>query len=149
MWRGWHRTLFISIVSDSASLVSAVSCDEFSSDILACASDMTGAQDGSVRMFEWNRPQQLICFRQAGNARITRLYFNSQGNKVHTHVLRKGENVGCLLSACWLVLIFLNSCCSAELLTERDSSVSGRSTRRPPTPNLTWWGRLPALISGC
>uniref|UniRef100_A0A3Q2U785 Dmx-like 2 n=1 Tax=Fundulus heteroclitus TaxID=8078 RepID=A0A3Q2U785_FUNHE len=45
---------------------------------------MTGAQDGSVRMFEWNRPQQLICFRQAGNARITRLYFNSQGNKVRT-----------------------------------------------------------------
>ena len=44
--------------------------------------DMTGAQDGSVRMFEWNRPQQLICFRQAGNARVTRLYFNSQGNKV-------------------------------------------------------------------
>ena len=43
---------------------------------------MTGAQDGSVRMFEWNRPQQLICFRQAGNARVTRLYFNSQGNKV-------------------------------------------------------------------
>ncbi|KAM8876088.1 dmX-like protein 2 isoform 2-T2 [Synchiropus picturatus] len=42
---------------------------------------MTGAQDGSVRMFEWNRPQQLICFRQAGNARVTRLYFNSQGNK--------------------------------------------------------------------
>uniref|UniRef100_A0A3P9P5A6 Dmx-like 2 n=1 Tax=Poecilia reticulata TaxID=8081 RepID=A0A3P9P5A6_POERE len=42
---------------------------------------MTGAQDGSVRMFEWNRPQQLICFRQAGNARITRLYFNTQGNK--------------------------------------------------------------------
>uniref|UniRef100_A0A674NRB2 Dmx-like 2 n=1 Tax=Takifugu rubripes TaxID=31033 RepID=A0A674NRB2_TAKRU len=42
---------------------------------------MTGAQDGSVRMFEWKRPQQLICFRQAGNARVTRLYFNSQGNK--------------------------------------------------------------------
>ncbi|XP_058851124.1 dmX-like protein 2 isoform X3 [Acipenser ruthenus] len=42
---------------------------------------LTGAQDGSVRMFEWGRPQQLICFRQAGNARVTRLYFNSQGNK--------------------------------------------------------------------
>uniref|UniRef100_A0A4W2HYN0 Dmx like 2 n=1 Tax=Bos indicus x Bos taurus TaxID=30522 RepID=A0A4W2HYN0_BOBOX len=42
---------------------------------------LTGAQDGSVRMFEWTRPQQLICFRQAGNARVTRLYFNSQGNK--------------------------------------------------------------------
>uniref|UniRef100_UPI00398EA49C dmX-like protein 2 isoform X1 n=1 Tax=Pristiophorus japonicus TaxID=55135 RepID=UPI00398EA49C len=43
---------------------------------------LTGAQDGSVRMFEWNRPQQVICFRQAGNARVTRLYFNSQGNKL-------------------------------------------------------------------
>lgn len=41
----------------------------------------TGAQDGSVRMFEWNRPQQLVCFRQAGNARVTRMYFNCQGNK--------------------------------------------------------------------
>ncbi|XP_059808778.1 dmX-like protein 2 isoform X1 [Hypanus sabinus] len=43
---------------------------------------LTGAQDGSVRMFEWNRPQQVICFRQAGNARVTRLYFNTQGNKL-------------------------------------------------------------------
>ncbi|KAE8617761.1 hypothetical protein XENTR_v10009192 [Xenopus tropicalis] len=42
---------------------------------------LTGAQDGSVRMFEWSRPQQLVCFRQAGNARVTRLYFNAQGNK--------------------------------------------------------------------
>ncbi|XP_067161847.1 dmX-like protein 2 isoform X3 [Apteryx mantelli] len=43
---------------------------------------LTGAQDGSVRMFEWTRPQQLVCFQQAGNARVTRMYFNSQGNKV-------------------------------------------------------------------
>ncbi|XP_069480909.1 dmX-like protein 2 isoform X2 [Ambystoma mexicanum] len=42
---------------------------------------LTGAQDGSVRMFEWTRPQQLVCFRQAGNARVTRMYFNCQGNK--------------------------------------------------------------------
>ncbi|XP_060116311.1 dmX-like protein 2 isoform X3 [Heteronotia binoei] len=42
---------------------------------------LTGAQDGSVRMFEWTRPQQLVCYRQAGNARVTRMYFNSQGNK--------------------------------------------------------------------
>uniref|UniRef100_A0A8C6K009 RAVE complex protein Rav1 C-terminal domain-containing protein n=1 Tax=Melopsittacus undulatus TaxID=13146 RepID=A0A8C6K009_MELUD len=42
---------------------------------------LTGAQDGSVRMFEWTRPQQLVCFQQAGNARVTRMYFNSQGNK--------------------------------------------------------------------
>ncbi|ETE63888.1 DmX-like protein 2, partial [Ophiophagus hannah] len=42
----------------------------------------TGAGiDGSVRMFEWTRPQQLVCFRQAGNARVTRMYFNPQGNK--------------------------------------------------------------------
>lgn len=46
--------------------------------------DLTGAQDGSVRMFEWTRPQQLVCFQQAGNARVTRMYFNSQGNKVST-----------------------------------------------------------------
>ncbi|XP_010153929.1 PREDICTED: dmX-like protein 2 isoform X3 [Eurypyga helias] len=42
---------------------------------------LTGAQDGSVRMFEWTRPQQLVCFRQAGNARVTRMYLDSQGNK--------------------------------------------------------------------
>lgn len=47
-----------------------------------CLLDLTGAQDGSVRMFEWTRPQQVICFQQAGNARVTRMYFNSQGNKV-------------------------------------------------------------------
>ncbi len=58
-------------------------------DVFVMFSDMTGAQDGSVRMFEWNRPQQLICFRQAGNARVTRLYFNSQGNKVLKHLLPK------------------------------------------------------------
>lgn len=63
-----------------------------------CVSDMTGAQDGSVRMFEWNRPQQLICFRQAGNARVTRLYFNSQGNKVHTHTHTPGSMVGSTFS---------------------------------------------------
>lgn len=51
---------------------------------------MTGAQDGSVRMFEWKRPQQLICFRQAGNARVTRLYFNSQGNKVRARTRAQG-----------------------------------------------------------
>ncbi|NXD63518.1 DMXL2 protein, partial [Eolophus roseicapillus] len=44
---------------------------------------LTGAQDGSVRMFEWTRPQQLVCFQQAGNARVTRMYFNSQGNKCY------------------------------------------------------------------
>lgn len=70
--------------------------------VFVFVSDMTGAQDGSVRMFEWNRPQQLICFRQAGNARVTRLYFNSQGNKVHatrmhTHTRRHSLCFVCLM----------------------------------------------------
>lgn len=69
------------------------------------AIDMTGAQDGSVRMFEWNRPQQLICFRQAGNARVTRLYFNSQGNKVRTDTQTHTERTCfvCLVWLCWLL----------------------------------------------
>lgn len=51
-------------------------------------SDLTGAQDGSVRMFEWGHSQQIICFRSPGNSRVTRIRFNHQGNKViksHTH----------------------------------------------------------------
>ncbi|XP_015742863.1 dmX-like protein 1 isoform X1 [Python bivittatus] len=42
---------------------------------------LTGAQDGSVRMFEWGHSQQLACFRSGGNPRITRMRFNYQGNK--------------------------------------------------------------------
>ncbi|XP_064153309.1 dmX-like protein 1 isoform X1 [Anguilla rostrata] len=42
---------------------------------------LTGAQDGSVRMFEWGHSQQIICFRSPGNSRVTRLRFNYQGNK--------------------------------------------------------------------
>uniref|UniRef100_A0A670JBT7 Dmx like 1 n=1 Tax=Podarcis muralis TaxID=64176 RepID=A0A670JBT7_PODMU len=43
--------------------------------------DLTGAQDGSVRMFEWGHSQQITCFRSGGNSRITRMRFNYQGNK--------------------------------------------------------------------
>nr|XP_028604422.1 dmX-like protein 1 isoform X3 [Podarcis muralis] len=42
---------------------------------------LTGAQDGSVRMFEWGHSQQITCFRSGGNSRITRMRFNYQGNK--------------------------------------------------------------------
>ncbi|XP_044302611.1 dmX-like protein 1 isoform X3 [Varanus komodoensis] len=42
---------------------------------------LTGAQDGSVRMFEWGHSQQIACFRSGGNSRITRMRFNYQGNK--------------------------------------------------------------------
>lgn len=50
--------------------------------ILFFSSDLTGAQDGSVRMFEWGHSQQIICFRSPGNSRVTRIRFNHQGNKV-------------------------------------------------------------------
>lgn len=103
------------------------------------AADMTGAQDGSVRMFEWNRPQQLICFRQAGNARVTRLYFNSQGNKVHAHARTHAHRL--YLFSLFAVIVLTAVCHfpSAALLTGRASSVCGRSTKRHPTPNPTWW----------
>ncbi|XP_063820250.1 dmX-like protein 1 isoform X2 [Pseudophryne corroboree] len=42
---------------------------------------LTGAQDGSVRMFEWGHAQQITCFRTGGNSRVTRIKFNHQGNK--------------------------------------------------------------------
>ncbi|KAM9253350.1 dmX-like protein 1 isoform 1-T1 [Dugong dugon] len=42
---------------------------------------LTGAQDGSVRMFEWGHSQQITCFRPGGNSRVTRMRFNYQGNK--------------------------------------------------------------------
>lgn len=47
-------------------------------------SDLTGAQDGSVRMFEWGHSQQILCFRSPGNCRVTRIRFNHQGNKVRS-----------------------------------------------------------------
>uniref|UniRef100_A0A8D2LJR4 Dmx like 1 n=1 Tax=Varanus komodoensis TaxID=61221 RepID=A0A8D2LJR4_VARKO len=56
-------------------------------DVFACllvfvsVADLTGAQDGSVRMFEWGHSQQIACFRSGGNSRITRMRFNYQGNK--------------------------------------------------------------------
>nr|XP_014352268.1 PREDICTED: dmX-like protein 1 [Latimeria chalumnae] len=42
---------------------------------------LTGAQDGSVRMFEWGHSQQIICFRPPGSSRVTRIRFNHHGNK--------------------------------------------------------------------
>ncbi|NXX75779.1 DMXL1 protein, partial [Urocolius indicus] len=42
---------------------------------------LTGAQDGSVRMFEWGHAQQITCFRSGGSSRVTRMRFTYQGNK--------------------------------------------------------------------
>lgn len=85
--REWLHIQSISIVSESHLPVwsrhfSIPFCS--TNECLFLNPDLTGAQDGSVRMFEWTRPQQLVCFQQAGNARVTRMYFNSQGNKVST-----------------------------------------------------------------
>lgn len=90
MWREWLHTLSTSTVSILSSEGLKCLFSFWRKELLKSFSflspllclDLTGAQDGSVRMFEWTRPQQLVCFRQAGNARVTRLYFNSQGNKV-------------------------------------------------------------------
>lgn len=49
---------------------------------------------------------------------------------------------GSVFSICSVVLIHLRCAGSVELLTERASSVCGRSTRHHPTLNLTWWGHL-------
>lgn len=46
----------------------------------------------------------------------------------------------------WAFLYPFPSTHSVELLTERASWVCGRSTRRHPTPNRTWWGH-PLLSS--
>nr|XP_021509572.1 dmX-like protein 1 [Meriones unguiculatus] len=48
---------------------------------MAIIKNLTGAQDGSVRMFEWGHSQQITCFRSGGSSRITRMRFNYQGNK--------------------------------------------------------------------
>jgi len=66
-----------------------------------CSADLTGAQDGSVRMFEWGHSQQITCFRSPGNSRVTRIRFNHQGNKVTR------PHMPCTLSVsgranCWL-----------------------------------------------
>uniref|UniRef100_A0A8C2SY78 Dmx like 1 n=1 Tax=Coturnix japonica TaxID=93934 RepID=A0A8C2SY78_COTJA len=55
--------------------------DVYKSIFLSAFVYLTGAQDGSVRMFEWGHAQQITCFRSGGNSRVTRMRFNYQGNK--------------------------------------------------------------------
>lgn len=44
--------------------------------------DLSGSQDGSVVLWEWNHQQAIACPRPAGTfAKVTRVQFNQQGNK--------------------------------------------------------------------
>ncbi|XP_032655560.1 dmX-like protein 1 isoform X3 [Chelonoidis abingdonii] len=75
---------------------------------------LTGAQDGSVRMFEWGHSQQIACFRSGGNSRITRIRFNHQGNKFG---IVDADGYICLYQTNW-------KCCPL--------------TGSTPKPYLTW-----------
>lgn len=45
-------------------------------------SDLTGSQDGSVQLWEWNHQQPVSVPRQAGTyAKVTRVRFSQHGNK--------------------------------------------------------------------
>lgn len=78
------------------------------------------------------------------------LFQTSRQRESHTSVFQlPGKQGACthtctgsVLSIYALVLIHLRCAGSVELLTERASSVCGRSTRPHPTLNLTWWGHL-------
>ena len=44
--------------------------------------DLSGSQDGSVSLWEWNHQQAIASPRPAGTfAKVTRVGFNQQGNK--------------------------------------------------------------------
>ncbi len=46
-------------------------------------SDLTGSQDGSVRLWEWGHSQCIATARQPGQfPKVTKVKFNAQGNKV-------------------------------------------------------------------
>lgn len=46
-------------------------------------SDLSGSQDGCVRLWEWGHTQSLATARQAGSfPKVTKVQFNAQGNKV-------------------------------------------------------------------
>lgn len=46
-------------------------------------SDVTGGNDGSVRMFEFGHPEQILPYRGPNvNDRVNRIRFNTLGNKV-------------------------------------------------------------------
>lgn len=78
-----------------------------------CFSDLTGAQDGSVRMFEWGHSQQILCFRSPGNTRVTRIRFNHQGNKVRNELNAWFQNS-------WRHIYFHQSCLDDLLLPSSD-----------------------------
>uniref|UniRef100_A0A8U8AYI3 RAVE complex protein Rav1 C-terminal domain-containing protein n=1 Tax=Geospiza parvula TaxID=87175 RepID=A0A8U8AYI3_GEOPR len=111
---------------------------------------LTGAQDGSVRMFEWTRPQQLVCFQQAGNARVTRMYFNAQGNKVSTTckvlvgvgVFIHKEMFGCAVTSKAVLLWQCHSKTTSDFAFITSSSLVATSGQSNDNRNVCLWDTL-------
>ena len=53
---------------------------------LILTTDLSGSNDGSVQMWEWGHTHKLYAHRFPGQyPKVTQMYFNDQGNKVHVH----------------------------------------------------------------
>ena len=51
--------------------------------LLLFTPDVAGAQDGSVRLWEWGHAHCIAVARQPGTfPKVTKVLFNAQGNKV-------------------------------------------------------------------
>ena len=60
--------------------------------------DLSGSQDGSVRLWEWAQPQCIAVARQPGSfPKVTHVSFNSQGNKVSSNECLYNLMLLCLL----------------------------------------------------
>ncbi len=118
----------------------------FSMNVCVCV-DLTGAQDGSVRMFEWGHSQQITCFRSPGNSRVTKIRFNYQGNKVRPD---RQESLVCVCvcdcSVCKPAHVCV--CCSLGSWMRTERSVSGRPAPQETLINPIWYVHR-SLRSSC
>ena len=58
---------------------------------------MAGGNDGSVRMFEFGHPEQILSFRGPNvHERVNRIRFNSLGNKVCTALYVASTGMSCI-----------------------------------------------------
>ena len=50
---------------------------------VSCWTDLTGSQDGSVRLWEWSQQHCIAVARQPGSfPKVAKVAFSAQGNKV-------------------------------------------------------------------